>query len=162
MSDQIQQRILRLSPEQFENLIFECVRARGMTNVVWRTPGADGGRDIEGRVQEIDLSGASESRLWYVECKRYNSSLDWPTVRGKVAYAESNNADVLLMATTTNPSPQCENEINKWNLMNRRPIIRFWRGYDLPNIIRGYPHISLMFGNRDRSNNRKCGHHSIS
>lgn len=50
------------------------------------------------------------------------------------------------MATTSNPSPQCESEISKWNSQKRRPQIRFWRGYDLPNIVRGVPHIATMFG----------------
>jgi hypothetical protein len=72
--------------------------------------------------------------------------LDWPTVRGKIAYAESNDADVLLVATTANPTPQCETEISKWNAAKRGPQIRFWRGYDLPNIVRGVPHIATIFG----------------
>jgi hypothetical protein len=146
MVDPILQRLLTIDPTQFENLIFECLRAKGMANLVWRTPGADGGRDIEGAVFDRDLAGATDVRRWYVECKRYNSSLDWPTVRGKVAYAESNDADFLLVATTTNPSPQCENEISKWNSAKRRPLIRFWRGYDLPNIIRCLPDVAVMFG----------------
>lgn len=146
MVDNTLQLILQLAPDQFENLIFECVKSRGMRNVVWRTPGADGGRDIEGETFDTDLAGDTNARKWYVECKRYSSTLDWPTVRGKIAYAESNDADVLLVATTTNPTPQCETEIGKWNLAKRRPLIRFWRGYDLPNIIRGAPHIATMFG----------------
>lgn len=146
MTDAILQRIKALAPEQFENLIFECLRARGMKNVIWRTPGADGGRDIEGVMLEADISGATDVRRWYVECKRYSTTLDWPTVRGKVAYAESNDADFLLVATTANPTPQCENEISKWNAGNHRPQVRFWRGYDLPNIIRGVPHIAAIFG----------------
>lgn len=146
MTDSILQRILALAPDQFENLVYECARARGVKNIVWRTPGADGGRDIEGLTVDTDVSGATDTKKWYIECKRYSSTLDWPTVRVKIAYAESNDADFLLVATTTNPTPQCENEISKWNALKRRPQVRFWRGYDLPNIVRGVPHIATMFG----------------
>ncbi len=135
-----------LAPDQFENLVFEVVKARGLKNVVWRTPGADGGRDIEGSSVDVDLSGATDTRKWYVECKRHKSTLDWPTVRSKIAYAESNDADFLLIVTTANPTPPCETEIQKWNMAKRRPQIRFWRGYDLPNIIRAVPHVATMFG----------------
>jgi hypothetical protein len=37
-----------LSPRQFENVVYDLVSAAGLRNAVWRTPGADGGRDIEG------------------------------------------------------------------------------------------------------------------
>ena len=117
-----------------------------MENLVWRTPGADGGRDIEGETYHADISGSFIGQKWYVECKHYSTSLDWPTVRNKVAYAESNDADVALIATTSNPSPKCESEISKWNALKKTPLIRFWRGYDLPNIVRGVPHIGAMFG----------------
>jgi hypothetical protein len=37
---------LTLTPTEFENLVFDLLISRGMVNVAWRTPGADGGRDI--------------------------------------------------------------------------------------------------------------------
>lgn len=146
MADPILQRVLALHPEQFENLIFHLVQARGLSNAVWRRPGADGGRDIEGITVQSDLSGNTDFKRWYIECKRYNSTLDWPTVRGKLAYAESNDADYLLVATTANPTSQCENEIAKWNKTRRAPQIRFWRGYDIANLVRAVPHIATMYG----------------
>ena len=139
-------RISSLTPQEFENLTFDCVRAVGLRNVVWRTPGADGGRDIEGIAYTTDISGHEEVVKWYVECKRYSSSLDWPTVYAKVAYADVQNADVLLVCTNNNPSPVCETKIAEWNAAKRRPVIRFWRGYDLPALLRRYLHIAVSYG----------------
>jgi hypothetical protein len=117
-----------------------------MRNLTWRTPGPDGGRDIEGVTTVRDLAGFEQSATWFVECKHYSSSIDWPTVWAKLAYAQSHDADVLLMVTTNNPSPNCETEINSWNKARKSPAIRFWRGYELANVIRGVPSVGAVFG----------------
>ena len=139
-------KIGALSPSEFENLTFDCVKAVGLRNVTWRTPGADGGRDIEGVEYTRDLSGHDTIYRWYVECKRYSASIDWPTIWTKVSYADVQAADYLLLVTNSNPSPNCENKINEWNASGRRPKIRTWRGYELPGLLRNFPHIAVMHG----------------
>jgi hypothetical protein len=146
MADPMFERIRKLDPTQFENLAYETLHALGMRNLTWRTPGADGGRDIEGFTTARDLAGFEQTMKWFVECKHYKSSIDWPTVWAKLAYAEVHSADVLLMVTTSNPSPKCESEINTWNQSRKRPTIRFWRGYELANVIRGIPAVGAIFG----------------
>lgn len=142
----IRDLIDKLEPEVFENLIFDCAIASGLRNVVWRTPGADGGRDIEGQASHVDISGQDIVAKWYIECKRYATSLSWPLVWEKIAHADVQGADVLLIATNSQPSPACETEVTRWNGDRRRPLVRFWRGYQLPGIIRVHPHIGLSYG----------------
>ena len=142
-------RLSSLSPVQFENLIYDCVRAIGVRNLVWRTPGRDGGRDLEGKVVVTDIVGTDRLETWYIECKRYNSSIGWPTVWKKVAYADSQGADVFLLATNSNPSPTCETEIDRWNAQKRRPAIRVWRGYSLGHVLATKPHILISHGLSD-------------
>ena len=117
-----------------------------MRNVVWRTPGSDGGRDIEATEFIRDVSGYDATRKWYIECKRYAKSIDWPTVWNKLSYADVQNADYLLLATNNNPSPTCESKISEWNLSSKRPIIRVWRGYDLPKLLVSHPDIAVTHG----------------
>lgn len=117
-----------------------------MKNIVWRTPGADGGRDIEGFAYIRDISGHDVVSKWYVECKLYSSSLDWPTVWNKISYADVQDADVLLIVTNSNPSPTCENKISEWNARKKGPLVRFWRGYDLPRFINAHPAIGVAYG----------------
>jgi hypothetical protein len=64
-----------LKPTAFENLSFDLVTAAGLQNAVWRTPGADGGRDIEATMPVMDISGEVTHQKWYIECKRYKHSL---------------------------------------------------------------------------------------
>ena len=100
----------QLPPDQFENMTFDLLHAAGLKNLVWRTPGADGGRDIEGTFSAIDFSRHYQNQSWYIECKRYSNSIDWPTVWSKISYADVKGADFLLLVTNANPSPSCETE----------------------------------------------------
>lgn len=135
-----------LSPTAFENLTFDLVSSIGLRNAVWRTPGSDGGRDIEGEAFEVDFSGAHSSKRWYVECKRYSGSVDWPTVHGKVAYAASRAADFLLMVTSSSFTPTCIDAVNSWNSQNRFPKIRLWNGFDLDLKLASYPPLLIKYG----------------
>lgn len=140
------EKIGALSPSRFENLTYDLVKAVGLKNATWRTPGADGGRDIEGIAYVRDLSGYELTQRWYVECKRYSSSIDWPTMWGKISYADVQNADVLLLVTNSNPSPVCETKIQEWNASKRRPVIRVWRGYDLDKMLAVHTSVAVVHG----------------
>ena len=137
-----------LTPSEFENFTFDVLSASGGRRLTWRTPGADGGRDIECEVFTRDFSGFDDRELWYVECKRYASTLDWPLVYGKIAHADANRADFLLIVTNSNPSPACETRIQQWNADRRRPRIRVWRGYELEGIATQFASVAAKYGLR--------------
>ena len=132
-------RLRALTPRQFENVVFDLVASAGLVNAVWRTPGADQGRDIEGIVHRVDFSGEYTVEKWYVECKRYEGSLDWPTVWEKLAYADSHQADYLLLVTTGTLSPQCKTEVGRWNSGRRAPQARFWDATTMEAILLQHP-----------------------
>jgi hypothetical protein len=104
-----------LTPQEFENFAYDLLLLSGMRNLVWRTPGADGGRDLEGEFSTIDFSGDHATQRWYIECKRYKSAIDWPTVHEKLAIAENHRADFLLFVTTSNFSSPCRDEVDRRN-----------------------------------------------
>lgn len=135
-----------LGPSEFEELVFDLVQALGLKSAVWRTPGRDGGRDIQGEWYVDDLSGHVGRQVWYVECKKYEASVSWPVVWEKIAFAESNEADVLLFAVTSSLSPQAVDEVNRWNANRKRPLIRFWNGFDVEKQLRLFPVIAIRFG----------------
>ena len=138
-------KLKALSPRQFENLVFDLIAANGMQNLRWRTPGSDVGRDIEGDLWNSDFAGQSRLERWYVECKRYDKAVDWPTVREKLAYAENHGADFLLFVTTSSLSPQCLDEVNTRNARGDRPHIRNWAGHDLVTRLGHEPKIPLKY-----------------
>ena len=141
-------RFHALTSCQFENLAYDLLTWRGMRNAAWRTPGADGGRDIEGSYEVQDLSGAHQSQKWYVDCKRYASSVGWPTVYEKLSYADSNGADFLLIVCTPSVSPQCCTEIDKWNAKSPKTKIRTWEPHYLEQLLIEHPEVAIKHGFR--------------
>lgn len=140
------EKIKNLSPTQFENLIFDLVMLKGLKNAIWRTPGVDGGRDIEGNIISTDFSDAIKIEHWYIECKKYNSTIDWPTIYNKYAYAINHNVEYLLIVTTGVLSPRCKEEVTIYQNKNKMPIIRYWDGTLLPSIIERFPVVLVKFG----------------
>lgn len=69
-------RMKAMHPSAFENLTYDLLFLSGIRNLRWRTPGSDGGRDLEGEFTVIDFAGDHIIQKWYIECKRYASSLN--------------------------------------------------------------------------------------
>jgi len=135
-----------LSPAQFENLIFDLMVLRGMSNVQWRTPGADGGRDIEGETSVVDFSGYQRVEKWYVECKRYKAAIGWPTIYEKISHAEAVAADVLLMCTQSTFSPTAISRTQEWNSRLGSVKVRLWPKHDLELRLGDHPDLQTKYG----------------
>ncbi len=137
--------LTRLTARQFENLVYDLLVALGLRNAAWRTPGRDAGRDIEGEYFTADISGSYVKQKWYIECKKYKSSVSWPTVREKLSYAEAQAADCLFVVTTSTISPQCLDQIEQWNHAHSRPQIRHWGRHELSNALFRFPHLLIKY-----------------
>ncbi|WP_292998473.1 restriction endonuclease [Nevskia sp.] len=142
----IKDKINGLTPAGFEHFIYDLMLQRGLRNATWRTPGADGGRDIEGDYFITDMSGRVLPERWYIECKKYSNSVDWPTVFPKLSYASNHKADFLLMCTSNYLSPKCKDEVDRYNFRRERPAIRYWDVSDLESFIAIYPDIGVKHG----------------
>lgn len=138
-------QLRRLNPRLFEQLTFDLLTIIGLRNSQWRSPGADGGRDIQGVFPVVDLSEAVNHQSWYVECKRYGAAVDWPTVRDKLAYAENHQADFLLIVTTGHLSPTCKQEIEFRTVRRDRPFIRYWDAPVLELMVARYPQLLVKY-----------------
>ena len=138
--------LLSLSPGQFESMTFDIVTTLGLRNTVWRTPGSDVGRDIEGDYFISDLSGQYQRQKWYVECKRYTGSVDWPTVWNKISYAEAQSADMLLFVTSSSLTPQAVDQVRAWNETRKKPTIRFWGAVEVAAKLNLYPELARKYG----------------
>ncbi|PKM26445.1 MAG: hypothetical protein CVV09_08220 [Gammaproteobacteria bacterium HGW-Gammaproteobacteria-13] len=130
----------------FENLVFDLVCDCGLINPQWRTPGSDEGRDIQGEFYISDLSGYYQRQLWYIECKKYSGSISWPLIWEKISYAETHNADILLIANTSTITPQARNQVTKWNESGKRPTIRVWNKIDIQERLNVRRYISIKYG----------------
>jgi Restriction endonuclease len=135
----------RLAPNDFENLSYDILFLSGVRNLQWRTPSADGGRDLEGDLAVVDFSGEPVRQRWYIECKRYSRSLNWSTVHEKLAVASNHGADYLLFITTANFSPQCRDEVQLHNA-KRGLQIRIWPFYYLERLLTVHGQVAVKYG----------------
>jgi len=135
-----------LDPTVFENLVFDLVCDCGLINPQWRTPGSDEGRDIQGEFYISDLSGYYQRQLWYIECKKYSGSIPWPLIWEKISYAETHDADILLVANTSTITPQARNQVTKWNESGKKPTIRVWNKIDIQERLNVRKYISIKYG----------------
>ena len=113
---------------------------------MWRTPGSDGGRDIEGFLIVNDPTGFKQVQKWHIECKRYKRTINWQTIWDKLSHADALDVDVLFLVTNSTPSPKCESRISNWNESRRRPAIRVWKGYNFPKMLYSNVDISIAHG----------------
>lgn len=150
-------KLKRLSPQDFEHLTYDLVTLLGLRNVKWRTPGPDGGRDIEGDYEARDFSGDIRTEKWYVECKRYSKTIDWPTVYGKLAYADSHDVDFLLVCTTASLSPQCRDQVTARERKNLTPRIRAWEGVILEHLVASQPLLMSKYQLSKAAQERELG-----
>jgi len=139
-------KLKKLTATTFENLIYDILSVMRLENAVWRTPGRDAGRDIEGIYFVTDLSGHRQPQKWYIECKKYTASVAWPTIREKLSYAEAHAAEFLLLVTTSTASPQAVDETNRWNDLHASPKVRIWGGYKIVQILEQMPAIRIKYG----------------
>jgi hypothetical protein len=138
-------RLKLLEPQQFENLTYDILFLSGVQNLRWRTPSADGGRDLEGDLAVLDFSGETVRQRWYIECKRYSQSLNWPTVYEKLTVAINHSADYLLFITTSNFSSQCRDEVQRHN-EKRGTQIRIWPFYYLEQLLTIHGQLAVKYG----------------
>ncbi|MGY4224877.1 hypothetical protein ACVMIH_002238 [Bradyrhizobium sp. USDA 4503] len=141
-------RMKKMHPTDFENLAYDLLFLSGIRNLKWRTPGSDGGRDLEGEFTSPDFSGDYVPQKWYIECKRYGKSIDWPTVHEKLSVAMNHKADFLLFVTTANFSTQCRDEVDRHNERKSSPLIRIWPFYTLEHLLSVHGQLSVKYGLR--------------
>jgi Restriction endonuclease len=139
-------RLKQMQPQEFENLAYDLMFLCGAQNLRWRTPGADGGRDLECEFRVADFSGEHATQKWYVECKRYGKSLDWPTVYDKLTVAINHHADYLLFITTSNFSTPCRDEVQRHNANPGVAQIRIWPFYRLEHFLSIHGQVATKYG----------------
>jgi len=93
--------LLELSDRRFEEACFDLLLSLGYQGLGWRQGSADDGRDIEGRlVVGNALVGTHEER-WFFECKRYENGVPPAELNSKIAWADAEGPNHLVILTTS-------------------------------------------------------------
>lgn len=118
--------------DAFEALIYDLLEAEGFSDLVWRGPGPDGGRDIEATWSATDPIGGVLRTKWYIECKWYTDSVPFSEIEPKLLAASVVRADYLLVATSARVRNTAMDSIATWLETRGQPFrIRYWTGTDI-------------------------------
>jgi len=129
-----------LSSETFESLAYDILERRGFSNLQWRDGGVDGGRDIVADYLQIDASGFEQQQKWFVDAKIYSSGIGFDAIHPTLARATSNNPDYLLFVVHPHLTPQCKDELQRWEENNRpRFRVRFWEKKTISSCLAANP-----------------------
>jgi hypothetical protein len=72
--------------------------------------------------------------------------VDWPTIYGKLAYADSHEADYLLMCISSRFTPAAITQVESWNSTRRTTKIRLWPLQELEVQLKQHPDLMLKYG----------------
>jgi predicted RNase H-like HicB family nuclease len=91
----------KLSDSRFEELCFDLLSNTGYHSLVWRQGGADSGRDIEAHFSLANPLIGNYSEKWFVECKRYSGGVPVDEISSKLAWADADKPQHLLIITSS-------------------------------------------------------------
>ncbi len=139
----------RLSPEEFEHLVFHLLDEMGYQELVWRKGGPgnsanDGGRDLEGTLSTGGLIPGRRRRCWF-EVKHRAKRLETASVRSTVHNANAEH-DLASLGIVTNAtvSNGCLDWAEKFGKQHRLEVA-ICQGHDLERLLRANPRTMLRF-----------------
>ncbi|WP_429120492.1 restriction endonuclease [Aeromonas allosaccharophila] len=144
--DFIQDRLdfSKISPTDFENLIFHLLDEMGFSNIVWRKGGegnsaTDGGRDLEATFWTVLPTVSKEQSFWF-EVKHRGHHLEKIQVQKTILNsAGDSSVDNIVIVTNKTISNPTLDWVKQYQKAHKSPKILIWQGHDLELFLRRNP-----------------------
>lgn len=131
----------KISSTEFEELCFEIILRHRFSKVIWRQGGADNGRDIEAKLSINNSFIGQYEQKFFFECKKYEKGVPPEKLYSKVAWADAERPQHLVIIVSSYLSNNCRTWIEK--IEKQKPYhIHIIEGKDLIKLIT--PHIDLL------------------
>jgi len=125
-----------LGSEDFEYLCRALLREMGFQNIAWRRGGRDRGRDMVAEFARTEPDGRMVLEKWFIECKHHgpHNPVSVQHLQTKVAWAEAERPDYLLIMTSSYLTPDAKDWIEK--VASARAFrIRYWEDAHLADLV---------------------------
>lgn len=130
----------QLSGAQFEELCFDLLWRMGFHHLVWRQGGSDSGRDIEAKYTTSNPLLGSFAEQWFIECKNHKHELGVEDLASKLAWAEAERPQHLVIITSSYVTNRTREWIDK--TAQRAPFrVHLLEGKALKQLLLGIPEL---------------------
>ncbi|MBE4950887.1 restriction endonuclease [Chryseobacterium culicis] len=135
-----------ISPRAFENLCYDLIIKYGYNDVIWRKGGADDGRDIEAKLG-FNNAIKSKQTKWFFECKHYTKGVPPEHLFSKVAWADAENPDFLIIFCSSYISNNARTWLDKISMYKSYEIVVI-EGEEIKERLLNYPElVEIYFSN---------------
>lgn len=133
-----------ISPEDFQQLCYDIINKNGFVNPQVRGKGADGGRDLEAEFGYVIANKEGIREKCWFQCKRQKQSIGFSQITTEIQKAEDQGILKFFILSNSDTTPDCKDDIQKWNDKHRCRIID-WTGtkfldllFQLPDVCKYY------------------------
>ncbi len=139
-------KLLALSPQQYEEICWELIKALGFVNLNWAgLGGSDKGRDIVAEKIETKVGVTTITEKWFFQCKRYGSGISPEAISPAIDWAKAEKPDYFVIMSNSHLTQGCRDYIDKVQQQVQFKIIP-WTDKNFQNtILFRFPNIVQSF-----------------
>lgn len=138
--DEWKKVINNLEFSNFQNLVYELLKALGFGEISQRGGGADGGRDLEAYYTYRRPNGDEfKAKCWF-QCKKQASGVSFNQIHEDIARASNHKVDEYYILSNFDTTPDCKDELERGKSTWFCKIID-WTGLKFQDILFNNPNI---------------------
>lgn len=119
--------INKKSADEFQEICYQILDGLGFFNVRERGSGSDGGRDLEGEFEYVYGRKDRIREMCWFECKNWKKGISYREIQHNIQKSEDSHVDRYILLSVSSTTPQCKDDIRKWN-QNHRCKVMDWSG----------------------------------
>ncbi len=139
-----------ITSRQFEEICFELLIKQGFNNIKWRQGGADSGRDLEASKTIGLFNFQTYYEKWFFECKHYSGGVPPAELNSKIAWADAEQPDHLVLFISSYLTTGARDFIDKIK-KSKQYKIHIVEGPELKKILSMYQDLTFRYFNADFS-----------
>jgi len=128
----------------FQNLVYELLKALGFTQIKQRGSGPDGGRDLEAYYTYRRPNGDQNKVKCWIQCKKQAAGVSFSQIHEDITRASSQKIDEFYIISNFDTTPDCKDEIERGQGSWSCKIID-WTGLKFQDILFSYPDICKYY-----------------
>lgn len=142
--DEWKKIINNLSASDFQNLVYDLLKALKFSEVRQRGGGPDGGRDLQATYIYPRPNGEKQEVKCWMQCKKQKKGVSFEEIHADISTASSQRIDEYYILSNVDTTPDCKNRIdggrNTWFCK-----IVDWSGLKFQDILFSYPDICKYY-----------------